>query len=304
LWVFPQATPPIALKSRMPIFDPWKDSRRDRAGLWFDWRGMGQSDRVLPNSVDDLLADLAAMTDLLDGPPDVVSAVHACFPTILFAARFPGRWRSLTLIDPHTKTSESPWATYMRPGWETDYRTHLRALTRTAWKAIPESEYEQILDEFSRDVPLELWNRWADILGPVDLEAVLAQVDMPALVTNGPVDGHPNSHFASLMPQGMAYQQARLIVGERFPIRDAWDTYIGPLVGVRPVVATIGDVPLSAREQEVLCLLATGKSNRQVAEALTLSEATVATHVRHILQKTDTHNRVEAANWAREHGIS
>lgn len=55
---------------------------------------------------------------------------------------------------------------------------------------------------------------------------------------------------------------------------------------------------LSDRELEVLQLIAAGKSNRQIAEALVLSEATVATHVRHILGKTGSANRAEAAAWA------
>jgi len=55
---------------------------------------------------------------------------------------------------------------------------------------------------------------------------------------------------------------------------------------------------LSAREAEVLGLLARGLSNRRIGEELVLSEATVKTHVRHILEKTGTANRTEATAWA------
>jgi DNA-binding CsgD family transcriptional regulator len=60
---------------------------------------------------------------------------------------------------------------------------------------------------------------------------------------------------------------------------------------------------LSQREVEVLRLLAAGKSNRDIAEALYISLNTVATHVRNILTKTGTANRTEAAAYAMRHGL-
>jgi class 3 adenylate cyclase/DNA-binding NarL/FixJ family response regulator len=60
---------------------------------------------------------------------------------------------------------------------------------------------------------------------------------------------------------------------------------------------------LSQREQEVLHLLAAGKSNREIAEALYISLNTVASHVRNILTKTGTTNRTEAAAYAVRHGL-
>ncbi len=59
---------------------------------------------------------------------------------------------------------------------------------------------------------------------------------------------------------------------------------------------------LSQREVEVLRLLALGKSNRDIAEALYISPNTVATHVRNILSKTGAANRTEAAAYAMRHG--
>jgi DNA-binding NarL/FixJ family response regulator len=55
---------------------------------------------------------------------------------------------------------------------------------------------------------------------------------------------------------------------------------------------------LSQREMEVLRLVAAGKSNREIADALCISLNTVATHVRNILTKTGTANRTEAAAYA------
>ncbi len=55
---------------------------------------------------------------------------------------------------------------------------------------------------------------------------------------------------------------------------------------------------LTAREQEVLALLARGSRNREIADALFVAEATVKTHVRHILDKLHVRNRAEAAAYS------
>jgi DNA-binding CsgD family transcriptional regulator len=61
---------------------------------------------------------------------------------------------------------------------------------------------------------------------------------------------------------------------------------------------------LSAREVDVLRLIAAGKTNREIADALFLSPATVNIHVTHILTKTNTANRAEAATFALRHGLA
>jgi DNA-binding NarL/FixJ family response regulator len=55
---------------------------------------------------------------------------------------------------------------------------------------------------------------------------------------------------------------------------------------------------LSPRELEVLRLIAAGKSNREIAEALFLSLRTVERHIANIYLKIDVHNRAEAAAYA------
>ncbi|MEE4597059.1 response regulator transcription factor [Streptomyces sp. DSM 41524] len=60
---------------------------------------------------------------------------------------------------------------------------------------------------------------------------------------------------------------------------------------------------LTEREREVLALIADGRSNREIARALVLSEKTVKTHVSNILMKLDLADRTQAALWAVRHGI-
>jgi DNA-binding CsgD family transcriptional regulator/tetratricopeptide (TPR) repeat protein len=60
---------------------------------------------------------------------------------------------------------------------------------------------------------------------------------------------------------------------------------------------------LTAREVEVLRLVAQGKSNRQIAEALVISERTVINHLASVFNKTGVTNRAGAAAFAMRHGL-
>ena len=59
----------------------------------------------------------------------------------------------------------------------------------------------------------------------------------------------------------------------------------------------------TAREVEVLRLIATGKSNRAIAGDLVISEKTVARHVSNIFNKLDVSSRSAATAYAYEHGL-
>ncbi|MDP1920189.1 MAG: response regulator transcription factor [Myxococcales bacterium] len=74
-----------------------------------------------------------------------------------------------------------------------------------------------------------------------------------------------------------------------------------------PVAATMPAEPegkkLSARETEILQLIAKGVSNSEAATMLTLSKATIRTHLEHIYRKLEVTNRVEAVTEGLRKGI-
>jgi DNA-binding NarL/FixJ family response regulator len=61
---------------------------------------------------------------------------------------------------------------------------------------------------------------------------------------------------------------------------------------------------LTAREREVLILVARGKSNREIADALVISERTARTHVSNMLGKLGLASRTQAALWAIREGLA
>ena len=65
-----------------------------------------------------------------------------------------------------------------------------------------------------------------------------------------------------------------------------------------PRMASEVEVPLTQRESEVLRQLALGLTNKEIAQALSISYETVKEHVQHILRKIGVTDRTQAAVWA------
>jgi DNA-binding NarL/FixJ family response regulator len=61
---------------------------------------------------------------------------------------------------------------------------------------------------------------------------------------------------------------------------------------------------LTAREAEVLKLLAAGLSNGEIANELIISEHTVKTHINHVFAKTGSRDRAQAIRYAHEHQLT
>ena len=141
----------------------------------------------------------------------------------------------------------------------------------------------------------------------VDLRQVLAEVTAPALVLHRRGDRTvPIVHareLASLLPN------ARLVTlagTAHLPWlddnRETFRALSGFLDDSPPPVAN-GDSPLTRRETEVMRLVASGLSNRDIAAALVLSEHTVHRHVANILRKLASSTRAGAAAQATRAGL-
>jgi len=79
---------------------------------------------------------------------------------------------------------------------------------------------------------------------------------------------------------------------------------------IETLILGMGEAPASAypdgliqREVEVLILVATGKTDREIGEELVITTRTASTHVGNILNKIGAANRTEAATYAASHGL-
>lgn len=109
------------------------------------------------------------------------------------------------------------------------------------------------------------------------------------------------THARTLFEQAHALFEQLGMQGEAQALREQLEHLPGksPAPYVHPLPAG-----LSEREVEVLRLIVAGKSNRQIADELILSERTVANHLAHIFNKTGSDNRAAAAAFAIRHGLA
>lgn len=75
-----------------------------------------------------------------------------------------------------------------------------------------------------------------------------------------------------------------------------------PTSSTRPPSEVRADAALTAREAEILALIGLGLRNREIAERLVISEATVKTHINNLFAKADLHSRAEAVRYALTRG--
>jgi non-specific serine/threonine protein kinase len=106
-------------------------------------------------------------------------------------------------------------------------------------------------------------------------------------------------HAAAAWAAGRALAlDAALAEALNEPEAPATDVPTGP-----PGEAVTITHPLTQREVDVAHLIAQGRTNRQIAEALVISEGTAAVHVKHILNKLDLESRTQVAAWAIRSGL-
>jgi DNA-binding NarL/FixJ family response regulator len=76
--------------------------------------------------------------------------------------------------------------------------------------------------------------------------------------------------------------------------------------GPAPDAVPVRPLPdgLTAREAEVLGLVASGRTNAQIAAALVVSQSTVKTHINDIFAKTGVSDRAQAVHYAYSHGLA
>jgi DNA-binding CsgD family transcriptional regulator len=89
----------------------------------------------------------------------------------------------------------------------------------------------------------------------------------------------------------------RLAQRARIPLREIDDT------ATANGSTLAGDLGLTQREVEVLGQLASGRTDREIAESLFISKKTVSVHVSNLLRKLDVSNRVEAGKVGQAHGL-
>jgi DNA-binding NarL/FixJ family response regulator len=183
------------------------------------------------------------------------------------------------------------------------------------------------------ELALEVADRAAAETSAAELEAVAVRFGTPglkaraeqarallAIAAGRPADAIPALDRAAAIYRTQRYRHAVATVHEQLarahracgdPDKAAADEATARAIyeqlGARAELERLSprELPggLTPREAEVLGCLASGASNREVAERLVISEKTVSRHLEHIFSKAGVSTRTAAAAWAREHGL-
>jgi DNA-binding CsgD family transcriptional regulator/pimeloyl-ACP methyl ester carboxylesterase len=229
---------------------------------------------------------------------------------VRFAVRHPERIQALILLNSSASMKAWPMSVYRdlaRENWELFLRNISPART---WGA---TEREAAVDLFRQMVNQEDHLIAAEAFSTSDIFGLLSQLKVPTLILAGRDFSHLDSAEASRLASRISGAQLKLLNGsalfadaaEGVPeVENFLRTLPERTSSLGPGGASGFAAQLSARELEILRLLAQGKSNPQIAEELFITRSTVQNHVSNILIKTNAANRTEAAVYAKEHGIA
>jgi pimeloyl-ACP methyl ester carboxylesterase/DNA-binding CsgD family transcriptional regulator len=293
-------------------FPDWMEGLAQRFRLiQFDCRGQGFSTRHLPAhaTVDDFYRDVEAVIARVGTERFLIWAWAApCHIAVKYAVSQPGRIAGLILNT--CSVSNLVWKLVQmtllpQENWDLFLRT-------IAPPGLSQEETRLRVRVFKDCMTQEDWHVWSRAHIASDVGAYLGRVRAPTLVL------HPRKW--RMLPAEESIRFAARIRDARFQLIDgnyiygqahqglgAIDAFLSDL-GYRSPGSHEGETPLlagglSSRELEVLRLLAGGRSNPQIGEALAITPSTVAKHVSSILAKTESANRVEATSYAHKHGL-
>jgi DNA-binding NarL/FixJ family response regulator len=277
----------------------------------YDGRGQGSSTRGLNESLtlDDLERDLDAVVSRVDESKFVLYG-PAVFGLVAlrYAARRPERVMALVLWN----YVDSPLASYARSYRElaaADWDSYIQNQARSSWHEYDASLMMRILPETMTQSDHVIL---AGTLRSGSAEGVCERVTAPTLV----LATRPGARFGQNEESGR--RLAAMIPASQLRLLDsnglnpeegrppsavlAIEEFLRGLPGAP--IAPSANLGLSEREVQVLRLIATGRSNQQIADVLVISPSTVLHHVTNILTKTGCSNRTEAAAYAHRHSLT
>jgi pimeloyl-ACP methyl ester carboxylesterase/DNA-binding CsgD family transcriptional regulator len=276
----------------------------------FDRVGCGLSSRELvPRpTVESESRQLEAVIDAVGGSAIVFASSCCCLSASQLAVRRPDAVEKIVYFSGYASRNDIPEAT----------RDSLIQFVRLNWKLAaqmlaglfdPHASGDEIAEHTRMQraaASAEAASIFLELDLGADLRALLPKVPVPALVLHRRGDRTVpigrGRELASLLPHG---RFVPLNGDSHLPWRDDQRELFRALAGFLHSDSTEANdaSPLSSRETEILRLVATGMSNREIATTLVLSEHTVHRHIANILRKLAQSTRAAAATQALRAGL-
>jgi pimeloyl-ACP methyl ester carboxylesterase len=278
--------------------------------VFYDGRGMGASDRAVDDfSLDAQVRDLETLVDYLKLDRFALTGFDFGGATaIAYTARHPERVTHLVLREPWATgagkaaipavrvayTSESMhWATNS-PAVEQEWKVFTEVMAGVLGGFGNEERNRHVATSFQASTTP--WNlaRYFAASEQIDLRSTLAQIRVPTLVLYQ--REFPFGRFELSQEVAASVASARFV--ELDPGADGDAVMDAFLRGSADATAIKPPAILTAREREVLQLIARGSTNREIADRLVLSERTVARHITNLYAKIDARSKAEATAYA------
>ncbi|HET9477130.1 MAG TPA: alpha/beta fold hydrolase [Dehalococcoidia bacterium] len=280
----------------------------------YDCRGVGASQREVDDiSLDALEGDLLAVVDHLGLERfDLCGFLAGATVCVAFAARHPERVSRLVLWNLYSSGKE--WMSrdavdgllgLVRGNWALATRT----MAELVYPDGPLEAQEWVSTALRESLTPEIAAKYVEFRSSVDVTEYLSRVQAPTLVLH-----RKGTSDVPFRPEEQAAAAAAAMPDGRFVGHEAGPSspYLEHEGYMHLVREFLEDgkreegLPegLTPRQIEVLRLVAAGKSNRQIAEKLSISINTADRHVSNILTKIGAINRTEAASFAVRSGIA
>jgi pimeloyl-ACP methyl ester carboxylesterase/DNA-binding CsgD family transcriptional regulator len=313
-----------------PVWRHWLTALSEhQTYVRYDQRGCGLSDWDTGNfSLEAWVRDLEAVVDAigLQRFPLLGLSRGGCV-ALAYAVRHPEKVSHLVLygsfargryarsLTPQQREEADALRILMQTGWGAD-NPAFRQMFTTMF--IPEATPEQArwFNELQRlSTSPEQASRMAEVDYALDVTGLAAMVRVPTLVVHALGDGvvpfEEGRRLAALIPDArfVPLEGKNHILLQDEP---AWERFLSEIYTFLEVAgggqaseppaayAAYEDPLLTRREHEVASLVGKSRSNREIADALVVSERTVEWHISNILTKLDLRSRAQIGAWARE----
>jgi DNA-binding CsgD family transcriptional regulator len=288
---------------------------RGRRLVRIDFRGTGMSEREYgDHSPDALTDDIEAVLDGIGIDRfDLVAGGARVTPALGLALRRPAAVNRVVLAYPYNVRPESngqpPGEPAMVAMMQSNWELYLETTTQRNARR-PLNELQELMAFVRRCMDQQNSVETMRASRPESDWAATTQVEAPVLVLEFPGNVHvPRGRmeaFAERFPRGrfMAVPESAMAppYGDGALLVQAVMEFLGPPEPL-PRAAAASPNPLTAREHEILRLLAAGRTQPEIASALCISAFTVSRHVVNLYAKIGAHRRAEAVSWAIHHGV-
>ena len=273
----------------------------------YDTRGQGMSTRRLAPShvIEDLERDLEAVVDrVTSSQVSLVGYFYSAHVAVRYAVKHPQRVKALILISASLSMAAWPLEGMISIA-ERNWEGFLHAWVPATFSA---QERTELVTYFKQARDVGDWMISARAFSVSDIKNDVPALNVPTLVL------HARDFL--WLPPDESMKLAASIKDARFTLLDGPLPLGDPeqcvaaildfLAGLNvtgsgeeserlEAAQTFGD--LSERQMEVLRLIAAGRTSREVAETLVLSERTIERHIADIYRKIGVRNRAEATTW-------